>query len=292
MDGLLIIDKPEGLTSAEVVRRIKRVTGEKVGHLGTLDPFATGVLPVCLGEATKIAQFLSGADKGYVGTIRLGRATDSGDRTGRMTEERPVPRIEATDLRVAEKRFHGEQMQVPPMYSAIKRCGTPLYKLARRGIEVGREPRPVRIDTLRLELEAADVLHLTVECSKGTYVRVLAEEIAAALGTVGYLDSLRRTRFGRCVIAEAIPLDEVGTRALPIVTMRKALAHLEEISIDSETASRARQGFTPILQDLPRGQGQIAMLVDPDGLLVAVVGRQEGHPWRYLRVFSASEKVA
>lgn len=291
VDGLLIVDKPEGLTSAEVVRRIKRVIGRKVGHLGTLDPFATGVLPLCIGEATKIAQFLNAADKGYVGRIHLGSATDSGDRTGRVTEERPVPQITASRLAAVEQQFLGEQVQVPPMYSAVKWSGTPLHKLARRGIEVERKARPIRIHALCLEMASERTLNLSVDCSKGTYIRVLAQDIALALGTVGHLESLRRTRFGPFAISRAVRVDEIEGGHLPIIGIRAALAEVVEIALDAETARRACQGFTPILSSLPSDLGEIAKLIDPEGRVVAVIGRESEGPWRYLRVFSTSEGV-
>ena len=196
MNGLLLIDKPAGLTSAEVVRRVKRRVRVKVGHLGTLDPFATGLLPLCLGEATKIAQFLNTADKRYEGVIQLGWATDTGDCTGRQTASAAVSDRAAADLDAVARRFTGEILQKPPMYSAIKRDGVPLYRFARQGLEVERTPRPVRIAHLGLESVGSGRLRFVLACSKGTYVRVLAEEIGAALGTAAHLDALRRTSFG------------------------------------------------------------------------------------------------
>ena len=154
MNGLLIVDKPEGLTSADVVRAAKRVLHTKTGHLGTLDPFASGVLPLCLGEGTKIAQFLNQSDKSYEGLIRLGSETDSGDPTGTTIATAAVPPLAAETLDQLASRFVGASTQIPPMYSAIKRNGTPLYKLARKGVEVERKPRKVEIE--HLELEARD----------------------------------------------------------------------------------------------------------------------------------------
>jgi tRNA pseudouridine55 synthase len=206
MNGLVLIDKPEGLTSAEVVRRVKRRLGGKVGHLGTLDPFATGLLPLCLGEATKIAQFLNTADKRYAGVIQLGAATDTGDRTGQTVDRAPVPDLAHIDLAALAGRFTGERLQTPPMYSALKRDGVPLYRLARRGMTVERTPRPVRIDRLTLDPVGTDRLAFDVACSKGTYVRVLAEDIGAALGTPAHLAALRRTAFGAFRIDRAVPL--------------------------------------------------------------------------------------
>jgi tRNA pseudouridine55 synthase len=150
--GILLVDKPEGITSAAVVRAVKKALGiEKVGHLGTLDPFASGLLPICLGEGTKIAQFLMNEGKAYSGTIRLGIETDTYDATGTVTRTDAVPVITSTILRGLVQRFSGEYWQTPPMYSALKHRGTPLYKLARRGVEIEREPRKVIIDDFSLE---------------------------------------------------------------------------------------------------------------------------------------------
>ncbi|OFV87008.1 MAG: tRNA pseudouridine(55) synthase TruB, partial [Acidobacteria bacterium RBG_16_68_9] len=204
MNGILILDKPEGLTSAEVVRRVKRRLRVKVGHLGTLDPFASGVLPLCIGDGTKIAQFLNTATKTYEGTIRLGAATDTGDCTGVVARTAPIPAFGSEDLRAVERQFQGPYTQVPPMYSALKQGGVPLYKLARQGVEVERSGRLVHIESLRLCRADEASLDFEVSCSKGTYVRVLAEDVAAALGTAAHVSVLRRTRFGEFTLSHAV----------------------------------------------------------------------------------------
>lgn len=292
MHGILLIDKPAGITSAAVVRDVKRATGAKVGHLGTLDPFAEGLLPLVLGEGTKIAQFLNTADKAYEGTVRLGRRTDSGDRTGAVVEEAPPPAA-ADPARCAQvaAELRGPRMQVPPMYSAVKRDGMPLYRLARRGVDVEREARPVTIHDLEIEPLAADLLHLRVHCSKGTYVRVLAEEIAAALGTVGHLESLRRTRFGHFGIAAAVrpPIDrEAALRAL--IGPREALPELPEIAVDTATAAAVLQGKESALGALPRPPEGVAAakVLGPDGALLALVTPAPGRRWQYSRVLRPS----
>ncbi len=284
MDGFLLIDKPAGITSADVVRAVKRRLRTKTGHLGTLDPFATGILPLCLGEATKLAQFLNLADKSYEGTIRLGTATDTGDRTGNVVAEAPVPALSGEALDRLSAAFAGDRQQTPPMYSAVKRAGVPLYKLARQGLEVEREPRQIRIHMLRLTVAGPDTLNLCVKCSKGTYVRVLAEEIATALGTVGHLESLRRTSFGSLDIARAIPLGALEAEKIPILTMREVL-EAREFILRAEEVRRVRQGFAPLLERLPPGDtGEQAKLIGPAGELIAVIRMADR--WEYVRVLS------
>jgi tRNA pseudouridine55 synthase len=197
VDGILLLDKPLGLTSnkaLQVVRRLFRA--EKAGHTGSLDPLATGVLPLCFGEATKVAGLLLDADKRYVATLTLGRKTDTGDREGAVIESATVPALNETLLRSVLDRFVGDTTQIPPMYSALKRDGEALYEIARRGEVVERAPRAVRISALQLLEWSADSVLFDVRCSKGTYVRTLGEDIAAALGTVGHLGALRRTDVG------------------------------------------------------------------------------------------------
>jgi len=290
VNGVLLIDKPADLTSAEVVRRVKRRLshGVKVGHLGTLDPFATGLLPLCLGEATKIAQFLNTADKQYVGLIQLGWATDTGDRTGMRREEAAVPPLETHCLTALAARFTGDVLQRPPMYSALKRDGVPLYALARRGIEVERAVRPVRIDSLALAADGADRLRFALACSKGTYVRVLAEAIGVGLGTVAHLAELRRTGFGRFSIDQASSCDSWDPSRTPgLIGIREALAHLPAFPLDAANAQAARQGKVAVLGRLSDALGRSAVLLDPAGEVAAVVVHERG-AWRYGRVLAAS----
>jgi tRNA pseudouridine55 synthase len=287
MHGLLLIDKPEGITSADVVRVVKRQLRCKTGHLGTLDPFATGVLPVCVGDGTKIAQFLNTADKEYTGRIRLGHETDSGDLTGRMTRSAPIPLCSAAELADVAQRFLGESLQVPPMHSAIKREGVPLYELARKGIAVERQARRVRIDALELSADGSDGITFRVTCSKGTYVRVLAQDIAESLGSAGHLEALRRVRFGDFRIGEAIVLDTIGRQPPLLIGLRDALRHIREIEIDAPAAQRARQGYAPLLRSIPRGtRDEAVKLVDPSGALASVILMDEVGQWHFARVFS------
>lgn len=291
MTGILLVDKPDGMTSAGVIRALKpRLAGARVGHLGTLDPFASGLLPLCLGEATKVARYLLVEEKGYTGTIQLGVATDTLDRTGAVVESAAVPPINRATLDGVATRFLGRQRQVPPMYSALKREGVPLYKLARRGIEVPREAREIEIRHLALEPTAPDRLDFAVECSKGTYVRVLAADIGTALGTVAHLAELRRTRVGRFAIGDAAALDTLlgETAPLPLIGVREALAGCATFPIPSEGLTRLRHGQQEPLARLPppRRPSDVALVLDPNGGVAVVIEADEGR-WRIARLLGA-----
>ncbi len=191
--GVVLLDKPEGRSSNQALQDVKRLfSARKAGHTGSLDPFATGMLPICFGEATKTAGFMLDSDKSYIATARLGSATSTGDVEGEVIEENEVPALDVIDIEQAMSGFLGEIKQVPPMYSALKHEGQPLYKLAREGREISRDARPVSIHKLNLESWVSPLLTFSVECSKGTYVRTLAEDLAKALGTCAHLVSLRR----------------------------------------------------------------------------------------------------
>jgi tRNA pseudouridine55 synthase len=197
VDGIVLLDKPEGISSNAALQRVRRAFGaRKAGHTGSLDPLATGLLPVCLGQATKASALLLDAGKTYVFRVALGRSTTTGDREGTTVEEADVPELHMAEIRARAAVFLGESMQVPPMYSALKREGSRLYRLARAGIEVERAPRPVSISRLELRAAGPAWLEFEVTCSKGTYVRSLAEDLARALGTVGHVAALRRTALG------------------------------------------------------------------------------------------------
>jgi tRNA pseudouridine55 synthase len=207
LDGVLLLDKPHGITSQGAVSRAKRLLGAaKAGHTGTLDPMATGLLPLAFGEATKFAQSLLDADKGYVADVRLGVTTTTGDLEGEVVATRPVD-VDRERLERVLERFRGEIVQTPPMYSALKHQGKPLYEYARAGTEVAREPRRVTIHALELEGFAGDTARVRVACSKGTYIRVLAEDIGAALGCGATLAALRRTAVGVFSIDAAMTLE-------------------------------------------------------------------------------------
>ncbi len=210
MHGILVIDKPKGVTSFDVVREVRRALGvKKVGHTGTLDPMATGVLPVCIGDATKIAQYLTDAGKSYDATIRLGVTTDTLDADGRILAERPIVALETERIENALSKFRGTFLQTPPMYSAVKVGGKRLYELARAGEEIDRKPREVTVTSLVLRDFSSTELQISLSCSKGFFVRTLAAEIGDALGCGAHLSALRRTASSIFTLAHAVPLVEL-----------------------------------------------------------------------------------
>ena len=247
VDGVLLLNKPAGLTSNQALQRVKRLlNARKAGHTGSLDPAATGMLPLCFGEATKVCAFLLNADKTYRVTAKLGTATDTGDATGSVIESADVPEMTADDWDTILQGFHGESLQVPPMYSALKKDGKRLYELARKGETVEREPRPIRIDSLEL-LEAAGArLVFRVRCSKGTYVRSLVEDIARAAGTVAHTARLHRETVAHFGADEMVDLKAVEASAAEgpsplresLLPPDRALTGLAEVCLDEAAALR------------------------------------------------------
>lgn len=211
-DGFLVIDKPPGLTSHDIVAVVRAVTGlKKVGHTGTLDPFATGVLPLALGGATRLISYLDESEKVYDASVRLGAQTDTGDPTGQVVREAPVPALKPAQIEAAVQSFVGERSQTPPKFSAVKVQGRPLYDYARAGQEVEVRARTIRIFGMELLDVTPDRLRVRIRCSRGTYARVIAEELAEALGTVGHLDELRREGSGRFTLEQAVSLSRLAT---------------------------------------------------------------------------------
>lgn len=286
MNGFVLIDKPEGPTSAEVVRRVKRKLRAKVGHLGTLDPFATGLLPLCVGKATRAAAFLSDADKEYEGLIRLGVRTDTADPTGSIVEECPVPSLAPEDLAALAARFTGEIEQVPPMYSAMKRQGVPLYRLARQGKSVERKPRRIRIYHLTLAAAGPNAWRFHVRCSKGTYVRVLAEDLARAAGTVAHLATLRRTQFGPFRVVDAQPLEGWEPETTRWISIEEALREFTSVPVDTHTEQAILHGRQWVLDQLalPAASDRV-LLLNAQGGALAVVARK-GKRWALERVLA------
>ncbi len=239
LDGVVLLDKPVGLTSNQSLQGVRRLfAANKGGHTGTLDPFATGVLPLCLGESTKFSADLLNADKTYLATVKFGQRTDTGDLTGTVTESTDqLPTIDQLQNVLAQ--FTGDSEQIPPMYSALKRDGQPLYKLARAGIEVERQPRKINLQ----ELVWSDIdtnqagrvvtANLSVRCSKGTYIRTLAEDIAVAVGSLGHLVALRRTRVGDVSLEGCMTLEELvnGVAQLSSVDGVPTQEHLIEAAL-------------------------------------------------------------
>ena len=253
VSGVLLIDKPQGMTSQQVVSKVKYLLksdvhdSKKAGHTGTLDPMATGLLPICLGEATKFSHYQLDAVKSYQAIIKLGEQTDTGDAEGQIITTSPVPNVTQAMLQSVTEQFLGEIMQVPPMYSALKKDGKKLYELAREGIEVERAARPLTIYELSLTPLSDQQLQLTVTCSKGTYVRVLAEDIAKALGTLGHLTALRRIRTGDFEIANAITLADfaaldVAARFDKLLAVDACVHSLPSLVLDDSQSKRIRQG--------------------------------------------------
>jgi tRNA pseudouridine55 synthase len=210
MNGVVVVDKPAGLTSFDVVARVRRALGERrVGHAGTLDPLATGVLPVCVGEATKLVPFLMGGDKEYEAEARLGVTTDTLDATGTVVAEASADHVSRADVAATLPRFRGRILQTPPMHSALRVDGRRLYELARQGVEVERVARPVEVHALELTAWTPPTLGLRIRCGKGTYVRSLIADLGAALGVGAHMTELRRTRVGAFTLATALSLDAI-----------------------------------------------------------------------------------
>lgn len=259
IDGVLLLDKPTGLTSNSALQRAKRLyEAEKAGHTGTLDPFASGLLPICLGEATKFSQFLLNADKAYRAEIRLGVRTTTADPEGEVIETRPVA-VDAAQVQAVLPRFLGEIMQVPPMHSALKRDGRPLYEYARQGIELERAARAVQVHELVFEALVGEVLTLVVYCGKGLYVRTLAEDIGAALGCGAYLQALRRLEVGPFRLDEAVGLPELEALALAERDARLKptailVADLSALALDAEAAWQVCHGQSVWRAGLAVGQ--------------------------------------
>jgi len=245
VDGVLLLDKPVGLSSNDALIKAKRVlNAKKAGHTGTLDPFATGLLPLCFGEATKFSQDLLEADKTYEATVHLGIMTTTGDTEGETIEERPVD-VTREAIEAALARFRGPILQVTPMYSALKRDGKALYEYAREGITLEREARPVTIHGLSLIDYTAPFLKILVTCSKGTYVRVLGEDIGAALGCGAHLNALRRVQVGSLSTERMITLEDLQAHADPLSLLAPVdalLSSFPSVELTDELAKRFLNG--------------------------------------------------
>lgn len=284
-EGVLVVDKPAGMTSHDVVNRVRRAAGtRRVGHAGTLDPMATGVLLLGLGRATRLIEYLAGLPKSYEGTVRLGQTTNSYDAEGGVIDTRPVEVDEAA-IREELRRFEGEIEQVPPMYSAIKQGGQPLYKLARRGIEVERAARPVTIYELKLVAWQKPDLRLSVVCSAGTYIRSLAHDLGQALGSGGHLAALRRTAIGDFTMEDAVALEALSSGNL-LEHLRPpdaAVAHLPRLDLPAEDAERLAYG-QPLLRRDAQPDAELARAYDAAGRFIAVAALEDG-AWRPKKVF-------
>ncbi len=281
MDGILLIDKPEGFTSHDVVAKLRRILKtRKIGHTGTLDPFATGVLVMLVGKATRLAQFLDKDEKEYEAIVRFGFATDTGDRMGEKISEN-----EAADEAVVKilseanwedvlSRFRGQLEQTPPMYSAKKIDGQKLYELARKGEVVERKSVSILIDKLEISAGPDDLKRkLNITCSAGTYIRTLAEDIGKAIGLGAHLSDLRRTIAGRFGIADATTLDDLAQMPDPLATLRPiemAVEHLAEINLTSDRAEKTKNGLSTRVVIGNYADGEFVRMTDEDSKIVAV----------------------
>ncbi len=286
LNGILNVDKPAGLTSHDVVSRVRKLAAlRRVGHAGTLDPLATGVLVVALGRATRLLEYVTDQPKTYEAVVRLGQTSATYDAEGPLSPPEPLPELSAETLDEALAPFRGPISQTPPMYSALKRGGRPLYELARQGVTVEREPRQVTIYDLRLLDWRPPDLRLRVVCSAGAYIRSLAHDLGRALGTGGYLTALQRTAIGSFQLADAVALDKLS--ADNIVTFLlppdSAVAHLPALALDGEAARLLRQG-----QRLPRPAGAdeapLVRAYGPGDDFVGVVSAA-GDVWKPVKIF-------
>jgi tRNA pseudouridine55 synthase len=309
MDGLLIIDKPAGVTSHDVVARARKILRERrIGHTGTLDPFATGVLVLLVGRATRLAQFISGVEKEYEAIIRLGYATDTGDTAGTPltgTDEQRGRQWSDDELNAALGQLSGELQQIPPMYSAKKVGGKKLYELARRGEAVEREPVNIIIHAFERSTPAGPLLKnnhdgttdfaVRVVCSAGTYVRTLAEDFGKLLGIGAHLAELRRTRAGEFAIKDAITLEQlkefVDDESLSKILLppEAALSHLPFVHLSADEAQRARNGMAITLSGNTFADGEKVGMRDEHGVLLGVGTYDEEHQLLHPRVVLSSE---
>jgi tRNA pseudouridine55 synthase len=274
--GILLLDKPLGLSSNAAVQKVRRAFGRvKAGHTGSLDPLATGMLPICLGEATKVAGYLLDGDKEYEFTMRFGVRTATGDLEGEVVEQAAVPDLQAA-IGPAMAGFRGEIRQVPPMYSALKRDGQPLYKLARQGIEVEREARTVTIRRLELLSIQGEEASLAVTCSKGTYVRTLAEDLARAMGSCAHLSALRRTAVAPFPATGLVTLQdlEANPAGVALLPPDAALPQLPELRLEADAARRMGQGQALRLSGSEASVPGLVRLYTPDGAFLGI-GQQD-----------------
>ncbi|MYN25958.1 tRNA pseudouridine(55) synthase TruB [Duganella levis] len=280
VDGVLLLDKPVGFSSNDALIKAKRVlNAKKAGHTGTLDPFATGLLPLCFGEATKFSQDLLEADKSYDTTVHLGQTTDTGDTEGEVIDTRDV-NVTLEQIHAVLAQFRGPIKQVPPMYSALKRDGKPLYEYAREGITLEREARDVTIHKLELIAYEAPFLKLSVTCSKGTYIRVLGQDIGEALGCGAHLNALRRTQVGALTTEHMITLDELVAHEAPLTLLSPVdalLSSFPAVQLNAELAKRFLNGQRLALGkepaiSVPAEQGRVRVYLDAKLLGTAILG--------------------
>ena len=288
--GVLNIDKPAGMTSHDVVNRVRRAAHtRRVGHAGTLDPLATGVLLVCVGRATRLVEYLVGQQKVYEAEIRLGQTTNTYDADGAVTQERPLT-FTPQDLQHALAQFRGEIEQVPPMFSAIKQDGQPLYKLARQGKEVARKSRQVTIDEISVLAWEEPLLTVRVVCSSGTYIRSLAHDLGEVLGCGGHITQLRRTAVGNFEAETAVALNDlspenIASHLLPLDT---AVAHLPRLDLTKQDGDDLLQGKQIIANNSPHPPQTLARAYNSQAEFIGIVSATTDG-WRAKKMFHPQE---
>ena len=280
INGIVLLDKATGQSSNYALQRVKRLlNANKAGHTGSLDPLATGVLPLCLGEATKISQFLLEADKRYLVQVVLGERTDSGDSDGVTLKLQKRIDVEYEALVVALKKFEGEIQQLPPMHSALKHNGVPLYKFARKGVNVERKSRPVTIHRIILLNFENNIVDIDVTCSKGTYIRTLADDLGETLGCGAHVGQLRRIQAGRFTIDNCVKLDDLeaieelrGLDALDelLIPMDQAITEMPQVLLESKKAKQIKSGQTVLLDEAP-GRGLVRLYEDKSFIGIGVI---------------------
>jgi tRNA pseudouridine55 synthase len=299
--GVLSVAKAAGVTSFDVVALVRRRLGlKRVGHAGTLDPDATGVLPILLGEATKLMAYLADQDKAYVATLQLGLTTDTGDLSGRVLSTSPVGTVDRAQLEVACRAFVGRIKQVPPMYSAVHHQGQRLYELARQGIEVPREPREVVIHALDVEDVSGESVRLSIVCGKGTYIRTLAGDLGAALGCGATVARLVRTRVGPFTLDDATPWDALCTAPTPTLWARvqpaaAMLAGWPAVRLDARSAERFEHGQAAEVAPPGVSDGILVRVHAADGRMLGVgevaLGGRQTRPVRILHADRPGPRV-
>ncbi len=290
LSGIVVIDKPKGMTSHDVVARVRRITGQrKAGHAGTLDPLATGVLVICLGQATRVAEYLTAGDKTYLGRVRLGMATDTYDAEGRITHQAETGGV-TRELVVRELAgMVGPTEQIPPMYSAVKQQGTRLYQIARRGETVARKPRRIQVHLLRLVEWSPPELTIEIHCSKGTYVRSLVHELGQRLGCWGYLAGLTRLASGSFDHTQAVSLEALedafarGNGADLLRPLDAALDAFPPVTVTAEMVQRITLGQRVQLPS--ELAADVCRAYSPEGELVALLRHQTNDVWQPHKVF-------
>ena len=303
LSGILIVNKPQGITSHDVVARVRRITGvRKVGHAGTLDPMATGVLLLCLGQATRVSEYLMDSDKVYLARIRLGITTDTYDADGQVTSQADATGVSRGDLERELARLVGRLEQTPPMYSAVKHEGVPLYRIARRGKTVERQPRPVEVQAVDLIKWSPPEAEIRIQCGKGTYVRALAHELGQRLGCGAHLTGLIRTASGRFQIEQSHTLEDIarvfaeGQDSRLLLPMDVALEAFPAVTVDPQTAKKITSGEQVQLSAATAAwscsdfaaAATLCRAYTEDGQLIAVLRCQGDVLWRPHKVFAVT----